>query len=164
MKFITFFEGVFFGLFYSSFPLLCSDSLKISFYGPHLQLPSGHLEYRVIFTSLLGFLIYWYYSVSGFRTRYILWHLERRRTGSGFSPVESACVMLYHAGFLFPLSEFFLFLLHTQGPFSFSFLWLFSLHTRMVTVALFSLLQHIFLEQSGFADRIRSDYFNQDRD
>jgi hypothetical protein len=121
-------------------------------------------EMRYVAIAGLAFWLYWYYSSSGLRTRYILWHLERIRYGSGFIPLETAAVAAYHSVILCLGSESLLLLRNSETPSWFELFWFQNLGIRMKNVFFFSILQHIILERSGFFDRVRLIYFDTHED
>jgi hypothetical protein len=163
MKFITFAEACFFSTFYSVGPFVAYDILRKPFQGS-LDLESNAIrEMRYGAVISIAFLLFLLYSKSGYRTRYILWHLERPRYASGFSPMETALVAIYHTVVLGLGSELFLsFFLEASrvgGG-----LWFLILENRIKNIFFLSIVQHSCMELSGFHDKIRNEYFLVERD
>lgn len=163
MKFLLFFEGIFFACFYSTAPFFAMDLLNNTDLGYYVIEPLGRKEMRYFIISSFGFFFFYLYTISGLRTRYILWHLERKRYGSGFIPLEALAVCCYHSVLLCLLTETLLPALDGKKPQVLSELWIQNLGIWMKHVFLFSLIGHTAYELSGFADKIRREYFEVDR-
>lgn len=164
MKFLTFFEGIFFSLLYSLGPFYAVELVRPLPVGPPLQNPTGRSDLRILFLSALSFCYFLVWTFSGFRTRYVIWHLERRRRSSGFSPLETAGVAAYHLVLLCAPTELAISILDGKNPSPFTVIWFSQLKARMGNVLLFSIVEHTLLENMGIFDRLRIDYFEQDRD
>jgi hypothetical protein len=125
--------------------------------------PVERRDVRYITVACIAFCMFYYYSISGLRTRYVVWHLERRRYGSGFYPLETAAVAMYHSVALCLLSETIIPFIDLQRPFLLTPTWLENLGFRMKNIFLLSIIQHTALELSGFFDKIRREYFQVER-
>ena len=163
MRLLLFFEGVFFSCFYSLTPFFVSDIMTKSLYPYRMVEPPERRDVRYITVACMAFCMFYYYSVSGLRKRYISWHLERRRYGSGFYPLETAAAAMYHSVALCLLSETALTMIDLKRPFLLSQAWLDMVGFRMKNIFLLSIIQHSALELSGFFDRIRGEYFQAER-
>ncbi len=163
MQLLLFFEGVFFSCFYSVTPFLVSDLMTKSIYPYRTYESQETREIRYITVSFIAFCFFYFYSISGLRKRYIVWHLERRRYASGFFPLETAAVAMYHSVALCLFSESMLAFFDTQKPQLLTSIWLEHLGYRMKNIFFLSILQHSALELSGFFDKIRKEYFQIER-
>ena len=163
MRLLLFFEGTFFSCFYSLTPFFVSDLLSKSIYPYRIYESQEQKHLRYLTITSIAFCLFYYYSVSGLRNRYILWHLQRRRYGSGFYPLETAAVAMYHSVVLCILSETIVPMIDLQKPSILSHAWLEHLGYRMKNVFLLSIIQHTALELSGFFDKIRREYFQTGR-
>lgn len=163
MRLLLFFEGVFFSCFYSLSPFVVSDLMTKSIY-PFRRYETDEMrDIRYIIVSSIAFCLFYFYSVSGLRSRYILWHLDRKRYASGFSPLETAAVGMYHSLSLCLLSECIMPFLNKDRTFLLSSAWLELVGFRMKNVFFLSIVQHTALELSGFFDKIRREYFQVQR-
>ncbi len=162
MRFITFFEGVFFSCFYSLSPFLVFDTLQKPLYGRIYFEPEHYKETRYFIVIAIAFLMFSIYSSSGFRGKYTLWHLERNRYASGFTPSETLLVAFYHSIFLCLTSEPLLHWITPPSPLA-QKSWAFILNARMKNIFFLSIIQHSLYELSGFGDKIRREYFLVDR-
>jgi hypothetical protein len=160
MRLLLFFEGVFFSCFYSLPPFFVSDLMTKSVH-PYRNFETEETrDLRYITVSCIAFCLFYYYSISGLRNRYVTWHLARRRYASGFSPLETAAVAMYHSVALCLLSESILPFFDKRKPIVLTSIWLEHLGSRMKNVFFLSILQHTALELSGFFDKIRREYFH----
>lgn len=164
MRFFIFFEGIFFSCFYSTAPFLALDLINDSVFHYHFHEPTIRKDIRYFFICSLAFILYYFYSILGYRTRYILWHLERPRYASGFIPVETMVAAVYHTFFLCFLSETLLPVIDGKNPALLSNAWLENLSFRLKHIFLFSIAEHSVLELTGFWDKIRREYFEIERD
>lgn len=164
MNFLLFIEGVLFSCFYSTAPFLAFDVLYLPVYGEPLLEPAARREFRYFVVSCLAFVLFNMYYAMGCRTRYVLWHIDRRRYGSGFTPVETCAVAVYHSVLLCLTTETLLPALDGFSPRLLSEPWALQTGIRMKNIFLLSILQHTFLELSGFFDKVRREYFDVDRD
>jgi hypothetical protein len=162
MKLITFFEGVFFSCFYSVSPYLLFDLLQPLLYNKIYYEPQHLKENRYYVISSIAFVFFYLYSRSGLRGQYTIWHLQRHRYASGFTPIETLLVALYHSVFLCLSSELFLPWIHTYTPLL-NLSWGRILDARMKNLFFLSILQHSVYELSGFGDKVRREYFLIDR-
>ncbi len=159
MRLLLFFEGVFFSCLYSLTPFFASDLMTKSVYPYHNFETQETRDLRYITVSCIAFCLFYYYSITGLRSRYINWHLARRRYASGFFPLETAAVAMYHSVALCLLSECVMPFLYKGKPLVLTSVWLEQLGFRMKNVFFLSILQHSALELSGFFDKIRREYF-----
>jgi len=163
MRFLLFFEGIFFSSFYSLAPFFFSDILTKPVFGFYITEPHERTDIRYIVIYSISFLLFYFYSVSGMRTRYIIWHLEQNRISSGFIPLETVAVATYHTMVLCLLSESIAPLIDQQKPEILSALWIQYLGFRMKNIFFLSIIQHSLLELSGFYDKVRREYFDLTR-
>ena len=160
MRFLLFFEGIFFSSFYSLTPFFFSDLITKPVFGFYIREPAERTDIRHSVAACISFLFFYFFSVSGMRTRYMIWHLEQNRSSSGFVPVETIAVAMYHTMVLCILSESIAPLIDQQSPEVLSALWIQYLGFRMKNIFFLSIIQHFFLELSGFCDKVRRDYFD----
>jgi hypothetical protein len=163
MRFLFLLEGIFFSCIYSTAPFFSFDTLLKPLLQYHFHEPVERKDMRYIFICSVAFIFYYFYNLFGFRTRYVLWHLERNRRASGFTPLETIAVATYHTVVLCLLTETALPVLDGKEPSLLSFFWLQNLSFRMKYIFLLSILEHSLLELSGYWDKIRRDYFEADR-
>ena len=163
MRLLLFFEGVFFSCFYSLTPFFASDLISKSVYPYRTNESLERRDLRYLTVACIAFCLFYYYSVSGLRTRYVVWHLQRRRYGSGFYPLETAAVAMYHSVALCLLSETFVPFLDQTRPQLLTSTWLELLGYRMKNIFFLSIIQHTALELSGFFDKVRREYFQVER-
>jgi hypothetical protein len=163
MNLLFLFEGIFFSCIYSVTPFVVSDIIaKPIFHFKNFE-TDEQKTVRYIFVFLISFLFFFFYTKSGYRTRYMIWHLERRRLASGFTPIETAAVSMYHSVILCLTTETILPLIDPLRPVVLSSIWLDDLGFRMKNIFFLSILQHALLEMSGFWNKIRREYFEVDR-
>ena len=163
MNLLFLFEGLFFSCVYSVTPFVLSDILaKPVFHFKDLESDEQRIV-RYFFVCSISFFFFFLYTRTGFRTRYIIWHLERRRIASGFTPLETAAVAMYHSVVLCLTTESLLSFVDPIKPPILSPMWLDHLGFRMKNIFFLSILQHSILEMSGFWNRIRKEYFEVER-
>ncbi len=159
MRLLLFFEGVFFSCLYSLTPFLASDLMTKSVYSNRNLETEEIRELRYMTVACVSFCLFYIYSISGLRTRYIVWHQARKRHASGFFPLETAAVAMYHSVALCLLSESIMPFLDKGKANVLTSVWLEHLGFRMKNVFFLSILQHSALELSGFFDKVRREYF-----
>ncbi len=160
MNLLLMFEGIFFSCMYSLTPFVASDILAKPILGYRTLESEEQMTMRYFFVSVIGFFSFYLYTLSGLRTRYMLWHLERERSASGFVPLETAAVGMYHSVVLCLITETILPFVDPLKPDVLSPPWADNVGVRMKNIFLISILQHAFLEMSGFWNKIRKDYLN----
>jgi hypothetical protein len=118
-----------------------------------------HIKDRFIILHLLASLAFVYFQKSGFRTRYVIWHLEKKRTASGFNPLELAFLTFYQTILLGLTTES---ILAFIDPPKIPRFWLAYTGNRLSNIFLLSILEHMLLELSRINDRFRLTYFDRD--
>ncbi len=163
MNLLFLFEGIFFSCIYSVTPFVVSDIIAKPIFHFNAGESDEQKTVRYIFVGFISFLFFFFYTKTGFRTRYMIWHLERRRLASGFTPLETAAVSMYHSVVLCLTTETLLPIIDPMRPLVLSPLWVHHLGFRMKNIFMLSILQHALLEMSGFWNKIRREYFEVER-
>lgn len=151
-----------FSSFYSQIPFFLHDMLaktgEVFTYESHSRQP---LRLLVVFT-ISPFFFVWF-SKSGWRNRYMIWHLERNKRYSGLNAIELILVPLYFCVYVIPFEYLISYLDHTY-PMPIHSAWPLHLLNRFSNTFLIASLYHILLELSTFMDAYRLNYFVVDRD
>jgi len=124
---------------------------------------SSRKTMRHIVVSCVSPLVFVWFSKSGWRNRYVIWHLERNKTYSGLNPIELLVVPLYFCMYVLPL-EYVISFLDQSYPMPFHSAWPIHLASHFSNTYLISSFYHILLEQTSFMDTYRQGYFLVDRD
>ena len=117
---------------------------------------------HIVVSSVSPFVFLWF-SKSGWRNRYILWHLERNTPYSGLNASELLLVPLYFCMYVLPFEYLISYIDHSY-PMPLHTTWPLHLLSRTSNTFLVSALYHMLLEKSTFMDTYRMNYFIIDRD
>jgi hypothetical protein len=160
---IQFFVDMFlFSVFYSQIPFFLLDFLEKT--GDVFTFESeSRKQIRHLVVLSISPLIFWWFSKSGWRNRYIIWHLERNKQYSGLNALELFLVPSYFCLYVVPF-EFLISFLDHSYPMPIHSSWPLHLLSRFSNTFLASSFFHILLEQSTFMDAYRLNYFVIDRD
>lgn len=152
-----------FSLVYSQLPFFMLDMLETTsvLFIPHEPLARRQIRHIVV-AGMSAPLFLWF-SKSGWRNRYVIYHLEKRTPLSGLLPVELFCVSLYFCMYVLPF-EYLISYFHGGYPNPMSSFWPLFLAGKFSNTFLVSLFYHYFLELSGFMDYHRQMFFLVDRD
>ncbi len=160
---IQFFVDMFiFSVFYSQVPFYFLDFLEKT--GDVLTFESASrkpIRHLVVLT-ISPFLFVWF-SKSGWRNRYIIWHLERNKQYSGLNALELFLVPLYFCLYVIPF-EYLISIVDNTHPMPLHSAWPLHLLSRFCNTFLAASFFHIILEQTTFMDAYRLNYFVVDRD
>lgn len=151
-----------FSAFYSQTPFFLLDVLEKT--GDVFTFESAsrkQIRHLVVFA--ISPLVFVWYSKSGWRNRYIIWHLERNRRYSGLNALEMFIVPLYFCMYVIPF-EFLISYLDYTYPMPIHSSWPLHLLSRLSNTFLAGSFFHILLEQTSFMDTYRLNYFLVDRD
>jgi len=162
MNFQFFIDMIVFSMFYSQIPFFMLDALEKT--GEVFTYESSsrkHIRHAVVF-AISPFLFLWF-SKSGWRNRYVIWHLERNKKYSGLNALELFIVPLYFCIYVVPFEYLISYLDYTY-PMPIHSSWTLHLLNRFSNTFLVSAFYHILLEQTTFMDGYRLNYFVVDRD
>jgi len=160
---IQFFVDMFmFSVFYSQLPFFFLDLMEKT--GDIFTFETAsrkHIRHLVVL-GISPFVFLWF-SKSGWRNRYIIWHLERNKPYSGLNALELFLVPLYFSTYVIPF-EYAISFLDNTYPMPLHSSWPLHLLSRWSNTFLAASFFHILLEQSRFMDAFRQNYFVVDRD
>ncbi len=160
---LQFFVDLFiFSSFYSQIPFFLLDALEKT--GEvYTYESSSRQQFRHLVVFTVSPLFFVWFSKSGWRNRYIIWHLERNKRYSGLNALELIVVPLYFCVYVVPF-EYLISYLHHTYPMPIHSSWPLHLFNRFSNTFLIASLYHILLELSTFMDAHRLNYFVVDRD
>jgi hypothetical protein len=155
-------DMIIFSTTYSQMPFFLLDTLEKT--GDVFTFESSaRKQIRHLVVLFVAPFFFAWYSKSGWRNRYILWHLERNRRNSGLNALELFAVPLYFCIYVIPFEFLISYLDHTY-PMPIHSSWPLHLLSRFSNTFLAASLCHIVLEYSPFMDQFRLNYFVTDRD
>ena len=157
-----FIDMMIFSCFYSQIPFFVLDALEKTGEVFTYESSSRKSIRHLVVLAVSPFFFLWF-SKSGWRNRYIIWHLERHRKYSGLNGLELILVPLYFCSYVIPF-EFLISYLDHNYPMPIHSSWPLHLLNRVSNTFLISGLYHILLEQTTFMDTFRLNYFVVDRD
>jgi hypothetical protein len=155
-------DMVVFSAFYSQMPFFLLDLLEKTGDVFTFESSSRKEIRHLIVLAIAPFFFAWF-SKSGWRNRYIIWHLEKNQQNSGLNALEIFFVPLYFCVYVLPF-EYLISFLDSKHPMPIHSSWTLHLLSRFSNTFLASSLCHILLEYSPFMDAYRQNYFVVDRD
>lgn len=151
-----------FSVFYSQIPFFFLDLCEKTGDIFTFESPSRK-QIRHLVVLAISPLVFTWFSKSGWRNRYIIWHLERNKRYSGLNALELLAVPLYFCMYVIPFEFLISYFDHTY-PMPIHSAWPLHLLSRFSNTFLASSFFHILLEQTGVMDSYRLNYFVIDRD
>ena len=151
-----------FSLIYSQLPFFFLDLLGKTGSVFSYDSVSRKTTRHIVVSCISPFVFLWF-SKSGWRNRYVLWHLEQNKRRSGLNALEMITVPLYFCMYVFPL-EYLTSYLDFAYPMPIHSAWPLHLLSQTSNTFLASALYHMILEYTTFMDAYRANYFIVDRD
>lgn len=152
-----------FSLVYSQIPFFMLDVLETTsvIFIPHEPLARRHIRHTVV--AGVSIPLFLWFSKSGWRNRYMIYHLEKQTAHSGLLPLELILTTLYFCMYVLPC-EYIIAYFHNGYPNPMSGIWPLFLAGKFSNTFLVGLFYHYILELSGFMDNHRQNFFLVDRD
>lgn len=144
-------------ILYSHIPLLILQENEY-FFVYFIDTPD-RIWWRWLIQAAFAFVYFWIFQLSGLRNRYIMWHMEKNNTLSGFHPYEVIGVCLYFSVALCVPTEFVLLWWPNTNKLLTSQVWTSQLFQRMSQLFLITSVYHTVFEKIGIFSLMRANYF-----
>lgn len=153
---------VVFSFIYSQIPFFLLDLSEKTGGTFSFESPSRKPIRHMVVSCISSVFFYWF-TKSGWRNRYVIWHLERNTKYSGLNAIELIAVPLYFCMYVLPFEYLISYIDYTY-PMPIHSAWPLHLLSRTSNTFLVSALYHIVLERAAIMDSYRMNYFLVDRD